>query len=119
MKEIVTMNENRERKAPETISYYEHEEEIFRMERHLRRLWIALLVAIALLFLTNAGWLIYESMFDTINYTQDGADINNINTGEQGNVSSDGTKTKDKDSEKPEQGKGAENKEATQDKQSK
>ena len=119
MKEIVTMNENRERKAPETISYYEHEEEIFRMERHLRRLWIALLVAIALLFLTNAGWLIYESMFDTINYTQDGADINNINTGEQGNVSSDGAEIKDKDSEKPEQGKGAENKEATQDKQSK
>ena len=34
------MTENRERKAPETISYYEHEEEIFRMERHLRRLWI-------------------------------------------------------------------------------
>ena len=113
------MTENRERKAPETISYYEHEEEIFRMERHLRRLWIALLVAIALLFLTNAGWLFYESMFDTISYTQDGAGLNNINTGEQGNVSSDGTKTEDKDPEKPEQGQGAENKESPKEKQSK
>lgn len=94
------MTENRERKAPETISYYEHEEEIFRMERHLRRLWIALLVAIALLFLTNAGWLIYESMFDTISYTQDGAGLNNIITSNQGAVSIDGTKGKTENQEK-------------------
>lgn len=107
------MTENREKKAPETISYYEHEEEIFRMERHLRRLWIALLVTIALLFLTNAGWLIYQSMFDTISYTQDGAGLNNINTGQQGNVSADGTESKDKTSKKSESGKGLEDSQAS------
>lgn len=113
------MSETRERKAPETISYYEHEEEIFRMERHLKRLWIALLVAISLLFATNAGWLVYESMFDTISYTQDGAGLNNINTGQQGNVSADGTESKDKASEKPESGKGLEDPQANQNQQSK
>ena len=83
--------DERERKAPETISYYEHEEEVFRMERHSKRLFTALIVCIVLLFASNVGWLVYESLYDTISYTQDGAGINNINTGEQGNVTADGS----------------------------
>lgn len=85
------------RKAPETISYYEHEEELFRMERHCKRLFIGLMVVIALLFLSNMAWLLYESQFDTISYEQDGQGINNINTGRQGDVIKHEPETEGKD----------------------
>lgn len=93
------MNENENRKAPETISYYVHEEEVCRMERQCKRLFIALMVAISLLFLSNIGWLIYESMYDTVSYTQDGAGLNNINTGEQGDIYTDGADTQTESSQ--------------------
>ena len=57
-----------------------------RMERQIKRLWIALIVCIALIFASNAGWLIYESQFETITYEQDGEGINNVNYGEQGDL---------------------------------
>ena len=57
-----------------------------RMERHIKRLWIAVIVAVCLLFVSNAGWLIYESQFETFNYEQDGEGINNVNLGEQGDL---------------------------------
>lgn len=79
-----------------TIPYFIHEYEIYRMERHNKRLFIALLVAIILLFATNGAWLFYESMFDTISYSQDGEGLNNINTGTQGDISTDGPKVEDK-----------------------
>lgn len=79
-----------------TIPYFVHENEIYRMERHNKRLFIALLVAIILLFATNGAWLFYESMFDTISYSQDGEGLNNINTGTQGDISTDGPKVEDK-----------------------
>jgi len=81
--------------APETISMYEHEEEVFRMERTCRRMFIIIIVLIVILFSSNVGWLIYEGMFDTISYSQDGEGINNINTGTQGDTL-DGAETKDK-----------------------
>lgn len=93
--------DTRERKAPEIISYYEHEEEVFRMERHCRRLFIALMVCITLLFASNVGWLIYESMYDTISYQQDGAGVNNINTGKQGDVITDGAETENQSAQEP------------------
>jgi hypothetical protein len=49
-------------------------------------LWIALIVAVAMLFASNMGWLIYQSQFDTFSYDQDGNGINNVNVGEQGNI---------------------------------
>ena len=36
------MEENR----PETISYFAHEAEVMRQEKYIKKLWIALLVAI-------------------------------------------------------------------------
>jgi hypothetical protein len=56
------------------------------MERQVKRLWIALVVCIAMLFACNAGWLIFESQFETIAYEQDGDDINNVNFGGQGDL---------------------------------
>ncbi len=75
-----------EKNTPETVSYFVYEGEMARQERHIKRLWIALIAAIILIFASNAAWLLYESLYDTISYTQDGAGLNNINTGEQGDV---------------------------------
>ena len=70
--------------APENVPYIVHESSMARMERQIKRLWIALVVAVCLLFASNAGWLICESQFETITYEQDGEGINNVNYGEQG-----------------------------------
>lgn len=72
--------------APESVPYIVHESSMARMERQIKRLWIALIVVIAMLFASNAGWLIYESQFATISYEQDGEGINNVNIGEQGDL---------------------------------
>ena len=72
--------------APENVHYIVHESAMARMERQIKRLWIALLVVICMLFASNAGWLIYESQFATISYEQDGEGINNVNIGEQGDL---------------------------------
>ena len=68
--------------APESVPYIAHESSMARMERQIKRLWIAVIVAVCLLFASNAGWLIYESQFETITYEQDGEGINNVNYGE-------------------------------------
>ncbi len=68
------------------IPYIVYEAETARQERHIKRMWIALIIAIAMLFASNIGWLIYESQFETITYEQDGGGINNVNVGEQGDI---------------------------------
>lgn len=78
--------EHKENKAPETIPYIVHEAAIDRAERHTKRWMIAFFIALAMLFSTNVGWIIYESQFETISYEQDGEGINNVNTGEQGDI---------------------------------
>lgn len=80
------MDDNMNTPKPETVPYFAYEGEINRQERHIKRLWIALIVAIILIFASNGAWLLYESLYDTISYSQDGAGLNNINTGEQGDV---------------------------------
>lgn len=75
-----------EKKMPETIPYIAHEAAMDRAERHTKRWMIAFFVALAMLFVTNIGWIIYESQFETISYTQDGEGLNNVNVGEQGDI---------------------------------
>ena len=72
--------------APESVPYIVHESSMARMERQIKRLWIALIVAVCLLFASNVGWMIYESQFETITYEQGGEGINNVNYGEQGDL---------------------------------
>ena len=57
-----------------TVPYVVHEATVARQERQIKRMWIALIVAVAMLFASNMGWLIYQSQFDTFScdYTQDG-----------------------------------------------
>lgn len=84
-------------KLPETIPYIvyqaemhrqarQHEKEIERSEKHTLKWMIAFFVALAMLFVTNVGWIIYESQFETISYEQDGEGLNNVNVGEQGDI---------------------------------
>jgi hypothetical protein len=68
------------------IPYVVYEAETARHERQIKRMWIALIVAVSMIFASNVGWLIYESQFETITYEQDGDGINNVNYGQQGDL---------------------------------
>lgn len=50
----------------EQVPYIVHEGILARMERIIRRLWIIILVLIALLVGSNIAWLIYESNYQTV-----------------------------------------------------
>ena len=52
--------------APENVPYIVHESSMARMERHIKRLWITILVLIFLLVGTNAAWLYYQSKLETV-----------------------------------------------------
>ena len=69
-----------------TVPYVVHEATVARQERQIKRLWIALIVAISMLFASFALFVWYESQFETITYKQDGEGINNVNYGEQGDL---------------------------------
>lgn len=40
-------------------------------ERTIKRLWVLIIILVLLLFGTNAAWIVYESQFQTIEYTQE------------------------------------------------
>lgn len=69
-----------------TVPYVVHEATVARQERQIKRLWIALIVAISMLFASFGLFVWYESQFETITYEQDGEGINNVNYGEQGDL---------------------------------
>ena len=45
------------------IPYFAHEGEVTRLERINKRWFIAFLIVLVMLFVTNAGWIYYESQF--------------------------------------------------------
>lgn len=51
------------KRPPEPVPYIVHEADMARQERTIKRLWILLLVLIALLAGSNAAWIYYESQF--------------------------------------------------------
>ena len=53
-------------KEPESVPYIVHEASMARMERHVKRLWITILVLIFMLVGTNGAWLLYNSQFETV-----------------------------------------------------
>lgn len=74
--------------APENVPYIVHESALARMERMVKRLWIAVLVLIFLLVGTNGAWLWYESQFEDVVTTttteaeQDGSGVNIVGAGD-------------------------------------
>lgn len=73
-------------KEKTNVPYIVYEGEMARAERRDKRQWIIIICLIVALLASNIGWLIYESQFETYTYSQDGEGLNNINSGEQGDV---------------------------------
>ena len=73
--------------APESVPYIVHESSMARMERQIKRGWIALIVAVCLLFVSNAAWLWAWMQYDYESYeiTSDG-DSNANYIGQDGNI---------------------------------
>ena len=42
----------------ESVSFVAHEAELARAERHIRRLWLALIVTVTALGLSNCAWIL-------------------------------------------------------------
>lgn len=65
-----------------TVPYIVYESSMARDERHIRRLVIALIVAIVMIAVTNISWLIvwnsYEYVSESVAYSQDGEGVNII-----------------------------------------
>ena len=75
----------------QSISYIAHESAMARTERHIKRLWIALIVAITLIFASNVIWLAYISQYDFESYeisTDGGGNANYI--GNDGDIYNNG-----------------------------
>ena len=73
--------------APESVPYIVHEASMARMERQIKRLWIAVMVAVVLLFASSAifayAWLQYD--YESYEITSDG-DSNANYIGQDGNI---------------------------------
>jgi hypothetical protein len=70
-----------------TVPYVAHQSAAARQERQIRRMWIALIVAVALIFASNAIWLYAWMQYDYESYeiTADG-DSNANYIGQDGNI---------------------------------
>lgn len=79
------MNEEHENKMV-SVPFYVYEAQQARTERTVRRLWIVIIILISCIVATNIAWMIYESNYETVLYSQDGSDWNNINIGQQGDI---------------------------------
>ena len=67
--------------APESVPYIVHEASMARMERHTKRVWIALIICIVMLLASNAAWLYAWCQYDYASYeaiTDNGGDANII-----------------------------------------
>ena len=62
------------------VPYFVHEGMIERQDRTIRRLTVALILTIVLIFASNVVWLIYMSGYDVeaYDYSQDGEGVNII-----------------------------------------
>ena len=70
-----------------TVPYVVHEATVARQERQTKRMWVALIVAVALIFASNAIWLYAWMQYDYESYeiTADG-DSNANYIGQDGNI---------------------------------
>lgn len=64
---------------------------------------VSIVVSIAAILTIHFSWQAFEEQFDTYSYDQDGAGINNINTGKQGSVFN-GATTESEETQESEQG---------------
>lgn len=85
------------------ISYIVFEGEMARAERHIKRLWITLIVTILLLASCNIAWLIYLNQFDVESYqvsTEGGGNANYI--GNDGDITNGESNSSSQDTQEQE-----------------
>jgi hypothetical protein len=66
---------------PDNVPFIVFEGEIARQERHIKRLWIALIAAIIAIVLIVGGFLLYLNQYDFASYQQDGEGVNIVGDG--------------------------------------
>ena len=71
----------------DNLLYIAYESTMARMERANKRNFVIIIILILALIATNAGWIIYESQFETVEATtieaeQSGADVNIVGGGD-------------------------------------
>jgi hypothetical protein len=85
------------------IPYIAYEAAEAKSERTIKRLILALVLSIILIFASNAIWLYawcqYDYSSEETTYSQDGEGLNNINTGSQGDINGAETNNQETDSE--------------------
>lgn len=78
-------NKSPEGNKPDVVSYYDHEAQLAREERHTNRWRIFAWVLFAALLISNLAWVIYESTYQDVVVTenqQDGGGTNIIGGGD-------------------------------------
>lgn len=70
------------------VPYIVHESGMARLERIIKRLWIAVILLVLLLVATNGAWLWYESQFEYYDMEITQQNENGLNNfiGEDGNI---------------------------------
>ena len=68
-------------RTPENVPYIVHEAEMTRQERHIKRLWIAIIIAICAGVAITGGFLWYLNQYDFESYEQDGSGVNIVGDG--------------------------------------
>ena len=66
------------REAPEAVPYIVFEAELARQERHIKRMWIAVLALVVALVLSVGCFVWYLNQYDFESYEQDGEGVNII-----------------------------------------
>ena len=70
----------------EKVPYIVYEGEMARAERRQKRDFIVILILIIALILSNAGWIYYESQWETVSVTQENEDGYNNYIGNDGDI---------------------------------
>lgn len=63
-----TKRDEMQKEPKEGSTYLLYEASMSRMERQIKRLWIALIITVIAIAVTNIGWLIYISQYDYESY---------------------------------------------------
>lgn len=85
----ISANDTVELRDMPPVPFAAHEAEVARQERHIKRMWIALIVAISLMFLTNMMWVGVFNSYDCSSeeIIVDAEDNGNANyIGQDGNI---------------------------------
>ena len=70
----------------ETMTTAQHEKEMTRMETANKRMFIAFLIVLVMLFVTNAAWIVYENQFQDVVVTQENDKAANKSIGNDGDI---------------------------------